>query len=328
MGNTSHGNSTQMFNGGNDGANKLGFKGVEDLGGGQWSAFYLESGINANDGASQGPLFNRRSTVSVGGNWGEVRLGRDFNVTFENFVMGDAFGDHSSAAGGDGFQYANKASNNSTNYFVNNAVKYAFGFDKNDSTWAGSNGLYGEVQYAIAGNGAGTPANGQYTGGRLGYASGAFNGAIAAAQSVGQSAGNSSGATNVKFNEFNFFVNYTLPQGTLIASGGTNSSNDPAVANAKFSHYTLGANINAGRGSIPVTFANTTQTGVSGSSAYLFGFGYIYPLSKTTSVYTYYSNIKNGSATNYAGGDWGYAGSAVANGSSVNVYSLGMKKQF
>jgi hypothetical protein len=255
-------------------------------------------------------------------------LGRDFNVTFENFVMGDAFGDHSVAANADGFQYSNSGINATTQYFLNNSIKYSYGFNKNDSTWSGVGGLYAEAQYGAAGNASGTAANGQYAGGRLGYKVGAFDGAIATAQSTGVS--NYTGASTtggVKFNETNMFVNYTLPMATLIFSAGTNSSNDTTVNSPKFSHYTVGANIPMGQDSIPLTYSSTTQSGVSGSTANLIGFGYIHNLSKRTAMYGYYSTLKNGSSTTYVPGDSGTSLTAGA-GTTVNSFQIGMRTAF
>src|SRR5258706_987573 len=59
-----------------DGINssQLVFSGREDLGGGLWAGFNLNSGINADTGSSNTKFFNRRSTVSFGGHFGEIRL--------------------------------------------------------------------------------------------------------------------------------------------------------------------------------------------------------------------------------------------------------------
>jgi predicted porin len=98
---------------------------MEDLGGGLAAAFWLEAGFNVDDGtgantsinntaagdkvipgsssaaafnpnvslgARQGLTFNRASTVSLLGNFGEVRLGRDYNPTFWNYTAFDPFG--------------------------------------------------------------------------------------------------------------------------------------------------------------------------------------------------------------------------------------------
>ena len=324
---TSGSSSTNMTNGGLDGANKLGFRGVEDMGGGNAAAFWLESGYSASNGAGQGGAgglnFNRRSTVSLAGGWGELRLGRDFNVSFENFVLGDAFGDAGVAAGADGFQYQNAGMNASTSYLVNNSVKYMYGFDTNASTWGfGAKGLYAELQGALAGNPSGTPANGQYLGGRVGYAAGPFNGAVAYAKSKGT--GNVSGRQGINFTEFNMVVNYDLGVAKLIASGGQNNSDD---ANTKFTHYTLGAQIPAGPGYIPISWASTKQNGVGGTTANLVGVGYVYSLSKRTALYGTYSHLKNGSHTAYVQGDSGFTGS-VNTGASVNSFQVGLRHGF
>jgi predicted porin len=77
-------------------SSRLGFRGTEDLGGGLSASFWLEAGVNNDNGTgsatstnntvagsasantgTQGLTFNRRSTVSLAGSWGELRLGRD-----------------------------------------------------------------------------------------------------------------------------------------------------------------------------------------------------------------------------------------------------------
>src|SRR4051794_6397517 len=87
-----------------DGLNssQLGFRGVEDLGGGLRAGFTLLSGVNPDNGTSnttppaagglQRKFWNRRSTVSLFGPFGEVRLGRDYTPTFWNMTLFDAFG--------------------------------------------------------------------------------------------------------------------------------------------------------------------------------------------------------------------------------------------
>src|SRR3989475_12622547 len=65
---------------------RFGFRGVEDLGGGLKAGFWLESDVNADTGtfSSTGKFFQRRSTISLMGNFGEVRLGRDFSPASMN----------------------------------------------------------------------------------------------------------------------------------------------------------------------------------------------------------------------------------------------------
>src|SRR5262245_35322345 len=67
-------------------SSRLGVRGIEDLGGGLQAGFWLEGQLNndVGQGGSQtsGLDFRRRSTVSLLGNFGEVRLGRDYVPTF------------------------------------------------------------------------------------------------------------------------------------------------------------------------------------------------------------------------------------------------------
>jgi predicted porin len=100
-------NLTQLTNSGYN-SSRLGFRGTEDLGGGMSASFWLEAGIANDDGRAGGGIspgnqaltvaantglnFNRRSTVSLAGNWGEVRIGRDYTPSFWNLTIFDPFG--------------------------------------------------------------------------------------------------------------------------------------------------------------------------------------------------------------------------------------------
>lgn len=69
---------------GSSAANRLGFRGIEDLGDGTKAFFVMESGFNVDDGAMvpAGVLFNRRSIVGLSGRWGELSMGRDYSPGF------------------------------------------------------------------------------------------------------------------------------------------------------------------------------------------------------------------------------------------------------
>ncbi len=70
------------------------------------ASFWLEAGVNNDDGSGAatatnnqggttgggGLTFNRRSTVSLAGGWGELRLGRDYTPQFWNLTIFDPFG--------------------------------------------------------------------------------------------------------------------------------------------------------------------------------------------------------------------------------------------
>ncbi|MCW5234985.1 porin [Verminephrobacter eiseniae] len=88
------------------GASKLGFRGIEDLGGGLKAGFWIEGAIFPDSGAGgatntnnqpggQGSVggltFGRRSTVSLFGPWGELRAGRDLQPHYLNIGLFDPF---------------------------------------------------------------------------------------------------------------------------------------------------------------------------------------------------------------------------------------------
>lgn len=72
-------NAAQM--GGNHGS-RIGFKGTEDLGGGLSAIFQVEGRFNADNGtiATPGEAFSGPAYVGLGGNFGQVRLGRNYGT--------------------------------------------------------------------------------------------------------------------------------------------------------------------------------------------------------------------------------------------------------
>lgn len=163
-------------------SSRLGFRGVEDLGGGLRAGFWLEAGLDAsagtvgggNGGASAaGAWFNRRATASLLGGFGEIRLGRDYVPTFWNHTVFDVFGTNGVASATNlvsapaapavtpfpgGAQTLVRA-NNSIGYFLPSL-----------------GGLYGQVM--VAANEGQQPGN-KYMGGRIGYGAGPINVAVA-----------------------------------------------------------------------------------------------------------------------------------------------------
>lgn len=77
------GRVTGLQNGGFS-SSRLGFKGGEDIGGGNAINFQLESDVLADVGsAGTGALFARAAWVGASGAWGELRLGRNYTESYE-----------------------------------------------------------------------------------------------------------------------------------------------------------------------------------------------------------------------------------------------------
>ena len=66
----------------NNGTSRLGVRGVEDLGGGLKAGFQFETGLDLDDGGNSGAFWSRQANIWLGGNWGTVKLGRQFTPSY------------------------------------------------------------------------------------------------------------------------------------------------------------------------------------------------------------------------------------------------------
>ena len=146
-------------------SSRLGFKGVEDLGGGLSAGFWLEAGMNNNTGTGAetggGLGFNRRSTVSlVSSTLGEIRLGHDYAPSFWNTVIFDVYGANGIGEGDNIALASTLGSGAGTAARVNNSVAYFLP--------SNIGGVYGRVTVAPSEAVAGQ----KYAGGLIGWAGG------------------------------------------------------------------------------------------------------------------------------------------------------------
>ncbi|MBU2288893.1 MAG: porin, partial [Gammaproteobacteria bacterium] len=171
-------------------SSRLGFRGTEDLGGGLAASFWLEAPITPDDGATGVSTFARRSTVSLSGSFGEIRLGRDYKPTFWNHSIFAPFG--TLGVGGNLLQIASGTLEAGGNVRASNSVGYFLP--------PNLGGFYGQAMVAFhektsIDSGAFTPATGAlsdsrsggYTGARVGFARGPFDVAIAVGRSTNTS---------------------------------------------------------------------------------------------------------------------------------------------
>jgi predicted porin len=316
--------STTRMNTSGLSSSRLGFRGVEDLGGGMSAGFHLEAGINPDSGLGQGTntnnqvsgattagglTFNRRSTLSLMGNFGEVRLGRDYTPGFRALTEFDPFGTLG----------VGQASNVSLNGAGVNAVRAsnAIAYLYNDGGFgAVKPGFYAQAQYRLGEN-ASTAANskdGNGYGIRVGYAQGPLNvsAAIDSSKSVAQ---------NSKYTQNNIAASYDLGVAKLMAIYGVNNS---GVANTRSKILTVGAHVPMGQGYIPVSYNVITTNTLTSAKANQFAIGYVYNLSKRSALYTTFSTLsnKNGAAFGVSGGLGG-----VANKTSSGI-EFGVKHSF
>jgi len=147
------GNSQTLLDDGAFNGNRFGFKGKEDLGGGNFALFDLEGGFNLGNGASeqQGQLFGRQAFVGIGNNFaGTLTLGRQYDEGF------DFLGDYDPIGIGNWTQNSWELS--LTGVRLDNSIKYANNF--------GGSPVNLELLYGIGGQ-AGSTTDGATYGGYL-----------------------------------------------------------------------------------------------------------------------------------------------------------------
>jgi predicted porin len=290
-------NDDRTYSMGTDGmsSSRLGFRGVEDLGGGLKASFWLEMGLaadtgrnaqqwgNGNSGSGNELIFNRRSTVSLSNQWGEVRLGRDYTATFWNWTVFDPFGTNGVGAatnlalGGD-LQSALAGTTYGTLVRANNMVAYYL------PAGAFGPGLYGQLQVA-AGEGA---AGNKYYGGRLGWAGGPFDVAgsygitdcLDAACDIDLTAWNVAGSWNFGFMKLSGFF------GEMEAEGNGNK--------ARRMNWYVGAVAPIGQWNLKASYGGTNGKDLlDDDDATQWAIGVDYNLSKRTALYATWSSINN-----------------------------------
>jgi predicted porin len=102
--------------------NRWGLRGSEDLGGGLRAVFTLESGFFLENGtASQGLEFSRNATVGLAGDWGEVRMGRQFDFMYD---LGFYSGIVNVSGGMAGSAHTYGVDNRLDGVKVNNSLRY------------------------------------------------------------------------------------------------------------------------------------------------------------------------------------------------------------
>lgn len=311
--------ATRLLGIGGNQFSRIGFRGVEDLGGGLSAGFVLDAGINADSGAGgatssdnqtsgapSGIVFNRRSTLSLmSRSWGEVRVGRDFVPTYWNLTVFDPFG---TAGAGSVNNLAQGALTRSATVQTAIRASNSIGYFLPAST-----GIFGQAMVALGENASnaagGTGRDGRYAALRLGYSAGPLN--------VGVSHGKTTLATgDVKVT--NAGASYDLGVARVMLQYFEDSKGKIPVPNQS-SGWLLGAQVQLGAGYIPVSYATVKDNTSAGRSANQFALGYVHNLSKRTALYTTVSRIRNENGAALTGGGVPGVANAAWRGLDVGI---------
>jgi len=324
-------------------SNRLGFRGIEDLGGGLKAGFWLEAAMSNESGAVGGgngipapsngsSIFNRRSTVSIFAPWGEIRAGRDYDASFWNLVYDDVNGANGLGQGLNLVPGVSSTANSLAR--VNGTIEYLLP--------ANIGGFYGQAQVSAPSNNAanGNPAQtGQkYYGGRLGYAAGPFD-------------------VNASYGETQLTFFNNDPHGDKFKIWNAGGSwdfgvvkiygfyNEVKFQSFKADTYEISAGVPLGQGEFRAVYGHVDQKGsqafcgapvcvnpvpivnMDANDADLWSLEYVYNLSKRTALYTTFGEIKNKGKAAFSVLPGTATDAALAGGKSTG-YNFGIRHSF
>ena len=316
--------SIKSLSSGGQATSRLGFRGVEDLGGGLRAGFWIESEVGPDNGAagstvgtSTNVFWARRATVSLMGGFGEVRLGRDWSPNFGSFNTTEIFGyvGVASPANLRGQFFTNAGSGTATAVRQSNAISYFL---------PNMGGLIGQVQVSA---GEGAANQNKSVGGRLGYSAGPLTLAGSWGKMYKIAAMTDDLTTWNAGGRFNF---------GFATVGGMYEESDYRIVGRELKQKLATANIIVpmGKGQLKAQYTRTGGTGNAATpaqySAKMFGVGYVYNMSKRTSLYTNYGSINNdGNAitgANFTATGSGPAG--MSRGQTSTGYEFGVRHDF
>jgi predicted porin len=294
---------------------KLGFTGIEDLGGGLRANFVLESQSNSDTGAAAttntnnlysgsttagGLTWNRKATVSLITPYGEARLGRDYTSTFVPATYFDPF-----------FSAGVSSAVNFQPYYAyvpllktyiapptlvraSNMVGYYI-----PSTWVP--GMYAYAQVALSegvgakyeGLGAGYRTGPLFMAAALGKTKNPFGDAVTYLNPATTSADNTlhvwSAGASYDISGFRLMGFYHSQKVDLFGQ----ITSPVAEQDHQIDDWMLGFSWAIGVNTIKAAYMKRNDKGAANMDSSQIGLGYSYYLSKRTALYAQFVNIKN-----------------------------------
>jgi predicted porin len=323
IGRGSIGDRTSLANSGNN-SSRLGFRGTEDLGGGLSASFHLEAQLSNDDGrggatntnnqatggalaginGGQGLTFNRRSTVSLAGGWGELRLGRDYNPQFWNLSVFDPF--TTNGVGTNQVLTSSTALSGPINVRSSNAISYFLPRNLG--------GFYGQVQYYLGENlsNAANSEDGTGMGVRAGYASGPLNVAVAVART--RYATGDLRQSNIG-GQWNFGV------ARLSGEYSRDQVASPVAVNGRGG--LIGGVLPVGAGEVKLSYSTYRLSTAGNPRTTKIALGYVHNLSKRTALYATYAHLRNSGGAALA-----LNASTTAANAGSSGYDFGVRHSF
>jgi len=289
-----NGNVTAL-GGGVASGSRLGFKGKEDVGGGLSANFLLENGFNSDNGTlgQGGLLFGRQMYVGLSGDFGAVKMGRQYSPYYLALRdVADPF-----AAG-----LAGRAGNiMATNTRVNNMINYItpkFG------------GFFADLAYGL-GEVAGDAQKSRTIGAAIGYEQGP------AAIKLAHHQLNNATATDRTKNTL-LTARYKLS----VAEGSIGYAINKGLGAADSRDFILGVSVPFGPNRLLGSYIRHDDRTTTNRDAHQWAIGYFYGLSNRTDFYVAYARINNDNGADFK------VGNATDTGTGNKAFNLGVRHTF
>jgi predicted porin len=300
---------------------RLGFRGVEDLGGGLKAGFHLEGELFGDDGSAGagGLKFHRRCTLSLMGGFGEVRMGRDQTAGYVKTSSYDLFGQAGigqfagwSAWGAVGPDANGQRKSNMITYFTPSMSGFSgaigYGFDEQ---------ITGKL--------------GRYVGGYVAYDNGPLSLVLSYDQSdLGAAAVGITPARAIESDVVTLGGSYDFGMAKLNGIYQRLQDDETGRADKKVNSFALGVSAPVGAGVVKLQYALYDQenVGTRDSKAHHYSLGYVHNLSKRTAVYGTVSYMDNKDVSDVALSAKGMGSNPARVGDSQTGVQVGIRHSF
>jgi predicted porin len=316
--------TTGLGNSGNS-SSRLGFRGVEDLGNGLKASFHLEGALATDNGTGTGGgsgsdatvaqyggfQFMRRSTLSLHGGFGELRLGRNLTSAYSATSRYDNFGTVGVGGSSVWGQIGGVRRDNMITYQSNDFGGFKFAAD-----------------YALGETTGANVPNGNYWGAAATYDNGPL--------SLGVSYFDQTRATIAGQDRDGWSVGGSFNFGAVKLAGAFQNAElaAPGAAKAESNNYLVALSAPVGAaGEAKLSYNRYENESASNvkTKADHFSLGYVHSLSKRTAVYGTYSYLKNknnGTAFTLGGAGMVDAAKTVDAGGKIQALQIGVRHNF
>lgn len=255
---------------------RLGFRGKEALGSGLAAIFTAEMGFASDTGAFDGTGvgFGRQAFVGLQGEFGTVKLGRQYNPLFVGGVKYDPFGDGMIGA-------YSRLIVLGAGKRLNNTVVY--------DTPSFLGGFSGSASYSL-GEVTGATSQGRVFGLTAGYANGPF-----ATGLIYNNANNAPAVGAPVVNTKNAGLGASYNFGVATLSGLYQKNSNDAAVTLDTKNYLLGVKVPFGQSTVMASYIRHTNDATANGDANQIALGYTYALSKRTVLHASVARLSNDS---------------------------------